>query len=62
MLKDIVLKEIRDFLEETGMSPSTFGLKAMNDNHFYERLSQPGYDIKASTIDKVRNFINESRT
>lgn len=51
-----LLAEIDRFLAFTGMRPTTFGLKALNDPHFIKRL-RGGGDVKTATATKVREFM-----
>lgn len=58
-MKKEFLKEIQAFLKAQGMSPSTFGLKAMRDKSFVNDLMIEGRDVKTSTIEKVRKFMQD---
>lgn len=49
---------IDGFLVEHSMSPITFGRKAMNDPHFVRDL-RDGRDVKVSTVERVRSFMDE---
>jgi len=51
-------KELAAFLKRSGYSKSALGKELVNDARFIARLDRPGADIKASTIDKFRLFIN----
>jgi hypothetical protein len=59
------LQEIEAFLAKTGMAPTTFGLKAVNDRAFINRLrgsisntsaQGPGLD----TVRKIRSFMKSN--
>ncbi len=50
-------KIVSDFLKETGMSPTSFGMKAKNDPSFYSRL-MAGQEVKECGKNQVLNFIN----
>lgn len=58
-MKKEFLKEIQAFLKAQGMSPSTFGLKAMRDKSFVSDVMIEGRDVKTSTIEKVRKFMRD---
>jgi predicted transcriptional regulator len=53
-------QEVEGFLAETGMKPSNFGFAAANDPSFIARL-KAGRDFKASTIDRVREYMRHHR-
>jgi hypothetical protein len=55
-----LLAEIDRFLAETGMGPTTFGVKAVKNSHLVERLRQ-GADIGMATGARVRGFIDDYR-
>ena len=59
-LRDQIADEIERFLERTGMPPATFGRKAMKDPTFVYCV-RDGRDLKAGTIDRVREFMAEYR-
>lgn len=50
--------EIKEFLARTEMTASSFGLTVVKDSNFAARLQKPKADIKASTIDKVRKYLD----
>lgn len=54
--RETLVAEINRFLKKQGMAADTFGKLAMNDVAFVYRLRK-GLDPKASTIDKVRDFM-----
>lgn len=53
---DALLREIREFLEQTGMAPTTFGLAAVNDGKFVARI-EAGGGLTLRTVERVREFI-----
>lgn len=55
-----LLIEIENFLDASGMSPTAFGSEALNDPPFVSQLRQ-GRDVKVSTADRVRAFIQAYR-
>lgn len=55
-----LLREIEDFLAETQMKKTAFGLKALNDGTFVSRL-QDGANVTVKTVDRVRAFIARER-
>ncbi len=55
-----LLAKIEAFLERTGMSPTAFGIKALNDPPFVQQL-RDGRDPKMSTAQKVEQFIADYR-
>lgn len=55
-----LLTEIDLFLEETGMGPTTFGVKAARNSHLVARLRR-GRDIGMATGQKVRAFMTTYR-
>lgn len=59
-LTDELLAEIRTFLAAHDMSPTAFGLQAVNDGHFVHDL-EGGAGITARRIDRVRRFMREYR-
>lgn len=54
------LKEIRDFLEESGMSASYFGKVACGNSELVDRL-ESGKTVTLVTAEKVRSYIAEKR-
>lgn len=52
--------EIEAFLKRVGMSPSEFGLRAMNDAKFVGRIRE-GSDVLMGTASRVRKFMAEYR-
>ena len=49
-------REIRAFLLQTGMRPSTFGHRAVNDGKFVARLERGG-QVTVRTVGRVRSFM-----
>lgn len=58
--RDDLLKEIKAFLKETGMSPSSFGYEAIGDRALMFTLDR-GRDLKGSTIAKIRQYMIDER-
>lgn len=54
------LAEVEAFMSRHDMPPSTFGRLAMSDATFVFDLRK-GQDIKMSTADRCRQFMNEYR-
>ena len=50
------MQDIEQFLDAHQMSPSRFGLLALNDRDFVFRMRR-GSDVRISTIDRVREFM-----
>ena len=57
-IRDTFIAEIDAYIERSGMTPTEFGLAVMRDGSFDERL-KGGKDPRASTIDRVRRWMNE---
>lgn len=55
---DQLRTDIERFLTRTGMSPSRFGICAMNDAKFVSRL-RDGSSVRLDTADRVRRFMAE---
>ncbi|MEW2911438.1 hypothetical protein [Leisingera sp. JC11] len=53
-------EEVESFLAETGMKPSGFGRKALNDPGFVFRLRE-GAECRVSTVIKVRKVMARLR-
>jgi len=53
-----LLAEIEAFLAETGLTPTKFGLAAVNDGHLVANLRK-GNSVTLKTADRVRAFIDE---
>ena len=58
--RDELVKEIKAFLKETGMAPSTFGEQAISDRALMIRLAA-GRDLKAATIVRIRQYMERVR-
>lgn len=56
-----IITEIEAFLKETGMTPTSFGQEATKDRALMITLRK-GRDPKASTVDKIREYIAKERT
>jgi hypothetical protein len=55
---DALLSEIEAFLQRSGMTPTQFGLGAMNNSSFVRQLRN-GSGVTLRTLDKVRGFMAE---
>lgn len=55
-----LLEEVEAFLHRTGMPPSVFGLRALNDASFVRRL-RGGLDVRLSTVERLRRFMADYR-
>lgn len=53
-----LLREIDVFMRTAGYSDTRFGEECLNDRHLIHRLRK-GSDIKLSTVDKIRQFIEK---
>ena len=51
--------EIEEFLKRTGMSRAAFGLAALNDASFTRRLLDHDTDVKVSTVERCREYMND---
>ena len=58
--REALLAEIEKFLRDTGMSPTAFGLKSLNDSALVSRLRK-GADLRSANIDKIRDFMARER-
>src|SRR5438552_11148816 len=56
-----LLTEIEDFLAESGVSPTKFGLAAVNDGHLIKNL-RGGASVTLKTADKVRAYMLAQRS
>lgn len=56
VMPDPLLDDVERFLAATGMSPTAFGSKAMNDPTLVHELRQ-GRDCKWSTRQRIMAFI-----
>lgn len=51
-----LISSVDAFIARTGMKPSIFGLKALNDGKFIKRLHD-GQNVTLSNADRVLDFI-----
>ena len=51
-----LIRQIDAFLKRTGMSPTAFGEKAMNERGFVKRL-RGGSDLRTATMEKIQDFM-----
>ena len=58
--REVLLREVEAFLDASGMSPSVFGEKLMNDRHLVRRL-RAGREVTLTTADRIRGFISENQ-
>ncbi|HEY7086250.1 MAG TPA: bifunctional phosphopantothenoylcysteine decarboxylase/phosphopantothenate--cysteine ligase CoaBC [Hyphomicrobiaceae bacterium] len=56
-----LLRDIEAFLVEFGVSPTKFGLAAINDGHLVKNL-RDGASVTLRTADKVRAYLAEQRS
>jgi hypothetical protein len=61
MMNEEFLREIERFLADRDMSPTRFGLLALNDREFVRRLRR-GSDVRTRTIEKVRQFMSSEKS
>ena len=54
-----LLAEIEAYLDASGLAATAFGIAAVNDGHLVRDL-RDGVDIRASKIDRVREFMAEN--
>lgn len=52
-----LLEHIEKYLEESGVTPTAFGVDCMKDPNFVSDVRQ-GRDYRKSTEDKVLNYIS----
>lgn len=55
---DKILEEIKDFIEKSGMSEWQFGMSVCKNNKLINNLRE-GKPILSTTIDRIREFIND---
>ena len=55
---EALLAEIEAFLARSGLTPTKFGIAAVNDGHLVANLRQ-GHSITLKTADKVRAYMRE---
>lgn len=58
-IQRIILDQVEAYLEASGMKPTIFGLRAVNDGHFVTRL-RDGANLTTRTIGRVQAFIAEN--
>ncbi len=58
--REELIREIKAFLKETGMAPSTFGHEAIGDRALMISLAA-GRDLKSATIVRIRQYMIRSR-
>lgn len=51
-----LLYEIRRYCAKTGMTPTRFGIEAVNDGHLLERLCA-GREPRRAKVKRVREFM-----
>ena len=54
-----LLAEINAYRERTGMTPTRFGIEAVNDGHLLARL-QAGREPRRDKIERVRAFMQRN--
>ncbi len=54
-----LIKQIEAYCVRHGIEETTFGLRAVNDGKFVQRL-RDGANMTIATIDKARSFIRDS--
>ena len=59
MTHDEFLREIELFLVSHEMSPTRFGILALNDRELVRRLRR-GSDVRLTTMEKIRGFMRRS--
>lgn len=60
MEPETLLADVKAFLAESGMRPSTFGVKAVNDGHLLKRLEKASV-VYPKTAEKIQTFIADER-
>lgn len=55
--KQQIRVKIDKFLAQSGMSPTRFGIEALGDRAFMNRL-RAGSEVRTDTIDKIDKFID----
>ncbi|MFN4169967.1 MAG: hypothetical protein ACK4HD_16780 [Pannonibacter phragmitetus] len=56
--REKLLKEIEDFLKDTGMGPSYFGKRSIGSSEVVKRLRSGG-NVRLDTAERIRQFISE---
>jgi hypothetical protein len=59
-IRSDLIKEIADFLKETGEYPTLFGLKAVGDRALMISLGK-GRDPQTKTVERIRAYIAKER-
>lgn len=59
--KQSLLEDIAAYLERTGMAKTTFGLMAVNDGKFVDRI-RGGGGVTTKTLDRARLFMETETT
>lgn len=54
-------QEIKDFLEETGMKPTPFGMQAAGDDKVLWRIENAPNGISLDKADRIRDFMAKYR-
>lgn len=57
---DPLLTEVERFLSETGMEPTYFGIKALNDSRFVFDLRK-GRECRRATRERAESFMRLTR-
>lgn len=57
----LLLRDIENYLDLTGISRTAFGLEAAGDGHFIRRL-ESGREPRYATITRVRRFLEQPTT
>jgi hypothetical protein len=60
MIKEQFLKEVEDFLRQSGMRHTAFGKQTMGDFSFVTRLRNEKKDVTSKTIENVRRWMREN--
>ncbi|WP_143005035.1 hypothetical protein [Novosphingobium aromaticivorans] len=55
-----LLDDIEQFLERHALSATALGQQALGDRHFVRQL-RAGRDVRMSTVERVRRFMDEYR-
>lgn len=58
--RERLIRDIRIFLDDTGISQRLFGLRAQNDPSFVPDLIE-GRDVRLSTVEHIRSWMAEQR-
>lgn len=62
MTRDEFVREIKTFLDESGMAPSIFGKEVMNDTAFVRRLVEDeNRTVTLRTIEKFMDYMSRER-